>query len=238
MVITSKPPTITEAIDLSVALTEQAIRWNKFSTSDGKKKETHIESSGENKRKFSNFKKGTQGSSSGTNKKRDANPPIEVRTGVASFESKGKGHVREACWYGVGRRNGGSGGNRSGNCAGNGNGNQTGNRHQGGNDGNANRGGSGNQAGNGNRGATNNQEGNGNGNGNGRGQGCFGSGDIGHFKRDCPKNNQAQGRVFNIGAREARQNPNVVTGTFPINQHFASVLLDSGANYSFVSIEF
>ena len=89
MVTTSKPPTITEAIDLSVALTEEAIRLNKFSISDGKKKETHVESSGENKRKFSNFKKGTQGNANG-NKKRDANPPVEVKTGVASSENKGK----------------------------------------------------------------------------------------------------------------------------------------------------
>ncbi|XP_021979072.1 N66 matrix protein-like [Helianthus annuus] len=244
MVTTSKPPTITEAIDLSVALTEEAIRLNKFSTSVVKKKETHVESSGENKRKFSNFKKGTQGSSSGTNKKRDANLPVEVRTGATSSENKGKGcmgtlpkcdicqhhhtgrcrygkwencgkvgHAREACWYGAGRRNGGSGGNGNGNHAGNGNGNQTGNRNQGGignSAGNGNRGGSGNQAGNGNRGATNNQCGNGNGNGNGN------------------------GRVFNIGAREAHQDPNVVTGTIPINQHFASVLFDTGADYSFV----
>ena len=42
MVTTSKPATITEAIDLSVALTEEAIRLNKFSNVEQKKKETHV----------------------------------------------------------------------------------------------------------------------------------------------------------------------------------------------------
>ena len=32
-----------------------------------------------------------------------------------------------------------------------------------------------------------------------------------------------QGRVFAIGAREVRQDPDVVTGTFPINQPYASI---------------
>ncbi|KAF5786798.1 putative retrotransposon gag domain-containing protein [Helianthus annuus] len=71
MVTTSKPATITEAIDLSVALTEETIRLNKFSISDQKKKETHVESSGKNKRKFSNFKKSTNSS----NKKKDVVTP-------------------------------------------------------------------------------------------------------------------------------------------------------------------
>ncbi|XP_021991198.1 N66 matrix protein-like [Helianthus annuus] len=170
MVTTSKPPTITEAIDLSVALTEEAIRLGKFSISEQKKKETHVESSGENKRKFSNFKKSTQGNNSGTNKRRDANPPAEVRTGATSSENKGKGymgtlpkcdiyqhHHTGRCRYG-----------KCENCG------KTGNRNQGGNGnfgGNGNRGGFGNQAGNGNRGGNNNQGGSGN--GNGRGQGCL-----------------------------------------------------------------
>ena len=41
-----------------------------------------------------------------------------------------------------------------------------------------------------------------------------------------------------LGAEEARQDPNIVTGTFTLNNHFASTLFDSGADYSFVSTTF
>ncbi|XP_021985965.1 N66 matrix protein-like [Helianthus annuus] len=201
MVTTSKPPTITEAIDLSVALTKEAIRLNKFSISDQKKRDTHIESSGENKRKFSNFKKGT----SSTNKKEEANAPAKIKIGA---ENKGKGymgtlpkcdacqlhhngrcragkcescgkvgHSKETWWVGTGRGGQRGYGNGNNNRGGNG----YGNRHQGGN------GGNGNRAGSGNHGANNNQGGNGN--GNGRGPGCFNYGDVGHYKRECPKIN-------------------------------------------------
>jgi hypothetical protein len=68
---------------------------------------------------------------------------------------------------------------------------------------------------------------------------CFSCGSLDHWKRDCPKlNNQARGRAFVIGAGDARQDPNVVTGTFPLNGHYASVLFDTGADFSFVSVEF
>ncbi|KAJ0458122.1 putative transcription factor interactor and regulator CCHC(Zn) family [Helianthus annuus] len=250
MVTTSKPATITEAIDLSVALTEEAIRLNKFSNSEQKKKETHVESSGENKRKFSNFKQGT----SNVNKKGESSTPARAATGV---ENKGKGymgtlpkcntcqshhhgqcrlrkceaggrngHTKDTCWAGTGAGRTGNRGYRNGN----------GNHQQGGNGGNGNRGNVANQAGNVNRNQNNAQAGNGGGNSHGP---CyFNCGEVGHFKKECPKLNQARGRVFNIGAREARQDPNVVTGTFPINQRFASVLFDTGADYSFVSLEF
>ncbi|XP_022024248.1 trihydrophobin-like [Helianthus annuus] len=180
MVTTLKPTTITEAIDLSVALIEEAIRLNKFLISDQKKKESHVESSGENKRKFSNFKKGT----SSANKKKDVNLPAEVKTGaenkgkgymgtlikcdvcqyhlagqcrVSKCESCGKvGHSKETCWAGTGRGNGGQRGYSNGNGNGNRGGNGYGNHNQGGNGGNGNRGGFGNHAGSGNRGANNN----------------------------------------------------------------------------------
>ncbi|GKA53739.1 putative reverse transcriptase domain-containing protein [Tanacetum coccineum] len=50
--------------------------------------------------------------------------------------------------------------------------------------------------------------------------------------------NQARGRAFMLGAEEARQDPNIVTGMFTLNNHFATTLFDSGADYSFVSTTF
>ncbi|GJU41949.1 reverse transcriptase domain-containing protein, partial [Tanacetum coccineum] len=50
--------------------------------------------------------------------------------------------------------------------------------------------------------------------------------------------NQARGRAFILGAEEAHQDPNIVTGTFTLNNHFATTLSDSGADYSFVSTTF
>ncbi|GJR47941.1 putative reverse transcriptase domain-containing protein [Tanacetum coccineum] len=41
-----------------------------------------------------------------------------------------------------------------------------------------------------------------------------------------------------LGAEEARQDLNIMTGTFTLNNHFATTLFDSGADYSFVSTTF
>ncbi|GJZ32239.1 hypothetical protein Tco_0577675 [Tanacetum coccineum] len=41
-----------------------------------------------------------------------------------------------------------------------------------------------------------------------------------------------------LGAEEARQDPNIVTGTFTLNDHYATTLFDSSADYSFVSTTF
>nr|GEV40125.1 hypothetical protein [Tanacetum cinerariifolium] len=49
---------------------------------------------------------------------------------------------------------------------------------------------------------------------------------------------QAKGRAFMLGAEEARQDPNIVTCTFTLNDHFATTLFDYGADYSFVSTTF
>ncbi|GJX83849.1 putative reverse transcriptase domain-containing protein [Tanacetum coccineum] len=50
--------------------------------------------------------------------------------------------------------------------------------------------------------------------------------------------NQDRGRAFMLGAEEARQDPNIVMGSFTLNNHFATTLFDSGADYSFVSTTF
>ncbi|GKE47326.1 putative reverse transcriptase domain-containing protein, partial [Tanacetum coccineum] len=40
-------------------------------------------------------------------------------------------------------------------------------------------------------------------------------------------------KVFMLGAEEARQDPNIMTDTFTLNDHYATTLFDSGADYSF-----
>ncbi|GJS14512.1 putative reverse transcriptase domain-containing protein [Tanacetum coccineum] len=52
--------------------------------------------------------------------------------------------------------------------------------------------------------------------------------------------NQVRGRAFNVNMNvmEAFRDPNVVMGTFSLNDHFVIVLFDSGADFSFISTEF
>ncbi|GJR05200.1 hypothetical protein Tco_0528184 [Tanacetum coccineum] len=94
---------------------------------------------------------------------------------------------------------------------------------------------------------------------------CYECGGTDHFKAACPRlnqaprlggnrpnqalaidegqgrgnnGNQARGRAFMLGAEEARQDPNIVTGTFTLNNHYATTLFDSSANHNFVSTTF
>ncbi|GJZ73692.1 putative reverse transcriptase domain-containing protein [Tanacetum coccineum] len=92
---------------------------------------------------------------------------------------------------------------------------------------------------------------------------CYKCGSPDHFRNNCPKRyqgsgqpsnqldlkgnrnnrsngNQVRGSAFNVNvnAMEAVQDPNVVTSTFSFNDHFVIVLFDSGADFSFISIEF
>ncbi|MFS7929781.1 putative transcription factor interactor and regulator CCHC(Zn) family [Helianthus anomalus] len=210
MVTSSKPPTISEAIDLAVALTEEALRLDKFSKPGSNKKETHVESSSGNKRKFSNLKKGTQANNDNwnANKRREVNPTRGTKAYGATNEASGKGYLgsKPKCDKCKFHHNGRCPRAKCDKCGKEGHNKETCWVGTGGR--NTNRGGNNNN----NHGGNNNNNNQGR-NGNGRGQGCFGCGDLGHFLKDCPKENQARGRVFTIGAREARQDPNVVTGT-------------------------
>ncbi|GKE57803.1 hypothetical protein Tco_1496988 [Tanacetum coccineum] len=47
--------------------------------------------------------------------------------------------------------------------------------------------------------------------------------------------NQARGKAYAIGRGDANSESNVVRGTFLLNNHYASVLFDLGADQSFVS---
>ncbi|GKB81871.1 putative reverse transcriptase domain-containing protein [Tanacetum coccineum] len=64
------------------------------------------------------------------------------------------------------------------------------------------------------------------------------------WKCDCPKlkkNGQGgnnHGVVYKLGAVDAQQDPKVVTGTFLLNNRYATALFDSGVDKSFVSINF
>ncbi|GJS42359.1 reverse transcriptase domain-containing protein [Tanacetum coccineum] len=50
--------------------------------------------------------------------------------------------------------------------------------------------------------------------------------------------NRARGRAFNVNVVDALQDPNVVTGTYSLNNLYATVLFDSGADFSFISTKF
>ncbi|GJS61389.1 putative reverse transcriptase domain-containing protein [Tanacetum coccineum] len=94
---------------------------------------------------------------------------------------------------------------------------------------------------------------------------CYECGGTDHYKSACPRLNRAprqggnrpnqaliivggqgrvnngnptRGREFVIGAKEARQGPNIVMGMFSLNNHYATMVFDSGADYSFVSTTF
>ncbi|GJS68477.1 putative reverse transcriptase domain-containing protein [Tanacetum coccineum] len=71
---------------------------------------------------------------------------------------------------------------------------------------------------------------------------CYGCGEKGHLKNKCPKagnqhNEGACARAY-VVVENPQQNPNVVTGTFLLTDHYACILFDSGAKKSFVSSAF
>ncbi|GKE69641.1 putative reverse transcriptase domain-containing protein, partial [Tanacetum coccineum] len=79
---------------------------------------------------------------------------------------------------------------------------------------------------------------------------CYECGVQGHFKRECPKlkNNNSHGnqvgggnalaKVYAVGHAGTNPDSNVVTGKFLLNNRYASILFDIGADRSFMSTAF
>ncbi|GKC41499.1 putative reverse transcriptase domain-containing protein [Tanacetum coccineum] len=83
---------------------------------------------------------------------------------------------------------------------------------------------------------------------------CYECGRQGHYKSECPKlKNQDRGnktgniarnvsearrKAYVLGGGDADLNSNTITGTFLLNNHYASMLFDSSADRSFVSTTF
>ncbi|GJV18712.1 putative reverse transcriptase domain-containing protein [Tanacetum coccineum] len=72
---------------------------------------------------------------------------------------------------------------------------------------------------------------------------CYECGNTGHIKKNCPKlkkhgNGTTQGRAYALGGRDASPNSNIITGTFLLNNRYATILFDTGADRSFVSNTF
>ncbi|KAL9992436.1 putative nucleotidyltransferase, Ribonuclease H [Helianthus debilis subsp. tardiflorus] len=74
---------------------------------------------------------------------------------------------------------------------------------------------------------------------------CFNCGEPGHIRTNCPKltpaannKNPRNARAFVLTADEAKMIPDVIAGTFLVNDIFAKVLFDSGANQSFINTSF
>nr|CAI44621.1 B1168G10.5 [Oryza sativa Japonica Group] len=81
---------------------------------------------------------------------------------------------------------------------------------------------------------------------------CFNCGDLGHYADKCPKPRRvkvvptqsnstapaSKARVNHVAAAEAQGAPDVILGTFLVNLVPATVLFDSGASHSFLSMSF
>ncbi|GJZ33791.1 putative reverse transcriptase domain-containing protein [Tanacetum coccineum] len=82
---------------------------------------------------------------------------------------------------------------------------------------------------------------------------CFECGRQRHFRSDCPKLKdqnrgnktgnkngvgEARGKAYVLGGGDANPDSNVVKGTFLLNNHYASMIFDSGADRSFVLTTF
>ncbi|GKA92819.1 putative reverse transcriptase domain-containing protein [Tanacetum coccineum] len=78
---------------------------------------------------------------------------------------------------------------------------------------------------------------------------CYECGVQRHYKRDCPKlkngnrgnqrgNGSAPVKVYVVGNAGINPDSNIVTGTFLLNNRYASILFDTGTDRSYVSTAF
>nr|GEU56218.1 putative reverse transcriptase domain-containing protein [Tanacetum cinerariifolium] len=78
---------------------------------------------------------------------------------------------------------------------------------------------------------------------------CYECGRKGHYRNDFPKLRdqnrrnknwigETRGKTYVLGGGDANPDSNVITGMFLLNNHYASVLFDSGVDRSFVSTTF
>ncbi|GJV49998.1 putative reverse transcriptase domain-containing protein [Tanacetum coccineum] len=78
---------------------------------------------------------------------------------------------------------------------------------------------------------------------------CFEYGAQGHFKRECLKlknnnrgnpigNGNTPAKVYEVGHAGINPDSNIITGMFLLNNRYASILFDTGADRSFVSTAF
>ncbi|GJS05651.1 reverse transcriptase domain-containing protein [Tanacetum coccineum] len=82
---------------------------------------------------------------------------------------------------------------------------------------------------------------------------CFECGRQGHYRSDCPKLKdqnrgnktrnkngvgEARGKAYVLGGGDANPDSNVIKSTFLLNNHYASMIFDLGADRSFMSTTF
>nr|GEY22258.1 reverse transcriptase domain-containing protein [Tanacetum cinerariifolium] len=71
--------------------------------------------------------------------------------------------------------------------------------------------------------------------------------ESGHFKKNCPKlknndnangNGRARGKAYVLGGGDSNVKSNIITGTFLLNNRYASISIDAGTDRSFISTAF